>query len=131
MNDNLTGLLDGKELVLRVVLATRLWRRNALPAEVIVRAVEALVAHADNLLVANVTDNVLVDRASLDLRRTGMASVTQSLRIALAVVGTDLVVLCAVSGSRHREESVRGVVLVPDFSTRETSGAKVVVYYKA
>ena len=94
MHDNFSGLLDGKELVLDGVLTTEVRCSDAFITKVVIRAVEALVSNADYLLLAHITDDVLVHAArSRWLRAVRAAGCAVPLGIVAAVVRPDPVVL--------------------------------------
>ena len=94
MHYNFSWLLSGKELVLDGMLTTEVRRNDAFITKVVIRAVEALVANTDHLLLAHITDDVLVHAArSRWLRAVRAAGCIVPLGIVAAVVRPDPFVL--------------------------------------
>ena len=112
VHDNFTGLLDGKELVLSVVRLAESRRRNALVTHVVVGAVEALVAHTNDLGVTHVADDVPVDGQFVCLGLSGATCAAGRLNPALTVLVADPVELRVLSRCVHGEEPVRKVVVL-------------------
>ena len=124
MDYDFARLLDGKELMLSIMLVAQSGVVDAVLAKVVVRAIETLVTNTNNLLVADVADDVLVHRAR------GLRGVDDPWGIcgAPTVAGADFVVLRKIQRDRHREEGVRTIVLGPDLGVGEASRAEIVVY---
>ena len=110
VDNDLAGLLDSEELVLRMVELAEVWSGNTLVAHIVVRTVEALVTHADDLNGADIAEDVLVHGAPARLGPSGAIAVAGGLSPAAAVVLAYPVKLRIVRGLVHREERVRNVV---------------------
>ena len=124
MDYDFARLLDSKELMLSIVLVAQEGVGDTLLAKVVVRTIETLMTHTNDLLVADVADDVLVHRA----RCLRGVDDSWGFYSAPPVVGADLVILRKIQRDRHREEGVREVVLGPDLGIGEASRAEIVVY---
>ena len=131
VDDDLARLLDGKELVASEVLGPEVRLSEACLAHVVVRAVEALVANANNLVVADIADDILVNEAPGGLgREVRCGRRLRSLGPTTSMVRTDPVVLHVVGRDSHGEERVRNVVLGTTLRIGDARCAKVVVCNK-
>ena len=110
MDNDLAGLLDSEELVLRMVELAEVGSGNTLVAHIVVRAVEALVTHANDLNGADIAEDVLVHGAPARLSSSGATAVARRLGPAAAVVLAYTFKLRVVCGLVHREERMRDVV---------------------
>lgn len=110
MHNDLARLFDGEELVLRGMHSTERRRRDALLAQVVVGAVEALVTHTNDLHTTYVANDVPVDGRSVYRRLGGTTRVVGRLDPVLAVILADPEELRVVHCCVHREEAVRDIV---------------------
>lgn len=133
VHDDLAGLLDAEELVGRVVLSAQGGRRQASLAQVIVGAVETLVADTDDLVVANIADYVLVNRRRCSVSRTVTLGLHRGWRTASSIERASVAsrshrVVEELSGSGDGEERVRRVMLLTTIRVRDARRAQVVIY---